>query len=429
MVAWQKPRRTKMLATPDLSSQTLAAEPVRQLHIVDISALYSPNGGGIRTYTRAKLAMAEQYGIRMTVVAPGPADGTQQMGSARLIMVKSPRFPLDRNYSYFADEAVIHAMLDRLAPDFIECSSPWGSAVAVGNWPGAAPRALVMHAEPMSAWVYRYLDRVLPRPIIDRGFAGFWRYMQRLDRQYQLVVAASGQVAARLSGHGLANVALHPLGIEAGVFSPEARDEALRAALLAGCGLPPSAVLALGVGRHSPEKQWPLVVDAATAAGQIMPLALVLLGDGPGRAAVERAIDGNPHIRILPPVTRRPDYARLLASADLLVHGCAAETFGLACAEAAACGLPMIVPDDGGALDQLRADAGTSYRANSSADLRRALLLAADQLPAWRLAAATPGPAPRTMADHFGRLFQSYRAVHAGWARGNRLPVQLSAGR
>jgi alpha-1,6-mannosyltransferase len=411
-----------MLAT--LSSPNAMSSPVsgQTLHIVDISALYSPNGGGIRTYTRAKLAMAEQFGIRMTVVAPGPANGEERVGSARLVTVKSPRFPLDRNYSYFADEGVIHAMLDRLMPDFVECSSPWGSAVAVGNWPGPAPRALMMHAEPMSAWVYRYLDRVLPRPIIDRGFAGFWRYMQRLDNRYQLVVAASGPVASRLTGQGLHHVAVHPLGIEAGVFSPNVRDEQLRAALLAGCGLPESAVLALGVGRHSPEKQWPLVVDAATSAGQIVPLGLVLLGDGPGRGAVERAIDGNPHIRILPPVTRRPDYARLLASADLLVHGCAAETFGLACAEAAASGLPLIVPDDGGALDQIRPGAGTSYRANSGADLRRALLLAAENLPAWRLAARAPGPAPRTMADHFGRLFQSYRAVHEDWAKGDRPP-------
>jgi alpha-1,6-mannosyltransferase len=381
------------------------------LHVVDVSALYSPKGGGIRTYTRAKLAAASGHGVRMTVIAPGETNSTERVGDGALVTVRSPRFPLDRNYSYFADAGTIHAMLDRLAPDFIECSSPWGSAAAVASWPGSAPRALIMHAEPMSAWVYRYLDRLLPRPAIDRGFGRFWRYLQQLDAAYQLVVSASASVAERLGRHGLRHVALNPLGIEAGIFSPEHRDPALRTKLLAACNLPPCATLALGIGRLSPEKQWPLVIEAVSAAGPDIPLGLVLLGDGPARAAVQHAVAGNPHIRLMAPVRDRTGYARLLASADLLVHGCAAETYGLACAEASASGVPLIVPDDGGALDQLRPGAGTCYRANSAADLHRALLAAREALPSWQAIARRPGLPARTMDDHFTALFQSYRAI------------------
>ncbi len=67
------------------------------MRLVDISALYSPQGGGIRVYTHRKLALAEQAGRDLTVVVPGPENREQRFGSARLIHIKSPRFPLDRN--------------------------------------------------------------------------------------------------------------------------------------------------------------------------------------------------------------------------------------------------------------------------------------------------------------------------------------------
>ena len=66
---------------------------------------------------------------------------------------------------------------------------------------------------------------------------------------------------------------------------------------------------------------------------------------------LRRHIAGNPHIQLLAPERDRPRFATLLASADALVHGSASETFGMAPAEARACGVPVIVPDQGGAAD------------------------------------------------------------------------------
>lgn len=383
------------------------------MHVVDISALYSPNGGGIRTYTERKLRMAADYGVRLTVVAPGPEDGIREFGPARLVMVRSPRFPLDRNYCHFADHRVIHQALDALAPDFVECSSPWGSARAVADWPGTAPRALVMHAEPMSAWVYRYLDGWFTRSTIDHQFEWFWRYLRGLDARFDLVVTAAPSVTLRLKQHGLHHLVEAPLGVEGGVFSPTLRDNGLRAALLAECSLPAEATLALAIGRLSPEKQWPLVIAGVAAAGHQLPIGLVLLGDGHGRAAVERAIAGNPHIRILPPLVDRGAYARTLASSDLLIHGCAAETFGLACAEATASGLPMIVPDEGGAGDQLAHGCGLAYRAGDVTSLAAAIIAAAPRLVEWQAIAGSRAAAVPTMAAHFEALFSRYRTVKA----------------
>jgi alpha-1,6-mannosyltransferase len=384
------------------------------VHLVDISALYSPTGGGIRTYTHRKLQVAQGHGVRLTVVVPGAEDAVTNEGTARLISVKSPRFPLDRNYFYFASDSVIHDALAAQRPDFIEASSPWGSAAAVADWPGTAPRALIMHAEPLSAWVYRYLDGLLPRRAIDRGFDWFWRYLRRLDTRYDQVVCAAPSVASRLVAGGLTKVVINPMGVDPGVFAPANRDEALRARLLAQCSLPPSATLLVGVGRHSPEKQWPMVIAGVTAAGYGRALGLVILGDGHARASVVRAVGDNPHIQLLAPVRDRAEFARILASADMMVHGAPAETFGIACAEARASGLPLIVPDEGAAFDQLEPGLGLAFRSLDAASLAMTVTEALPQLPALRANAIAAAPAARTIDAHFAELFAGYAAVLNG---------------
>ena len=384
------------------------------MHIVDISALYSPTGGGIRTYTQRKLRVAERHGRRVTVVAPGAEDSVEQFGQSQLVSIKSPRFPLDRSYFYFSSDDVIHAALDRYQPDFVECGSPWGSAEAVARWrPGEVPRSLIMHAEPMSAWVYRYTDGFVSRQTIDRGFDWFWRYMRRLDARYDQVITAAPSVTQRLVGAGLTHVVTNPMGVDPGAFSPAMRDEALRARLLAECNLPPTATLLMGVGRHSPEKQWPMIIAGVTAAAYGRPVGFVLVGDGHARAAVVRAVGDNPHIHLLAPVRVRSEFARILASADMLVHGSAAETFGLACAEARASGLPLIVPDEGGAFDQLEPGQGHAYAAGDAASLAATIAHAIPELPALRAAAVAAAPRVRTIDEHFADLFAGYDAVVA----------------
>ncbi len=384
------------------------------MHVVDISALYSPKGGGIRTYTLRKLAAAERLGHDITVIVPGADDSVEIISPrARLISIKSPRFPLDRNYFYFENDAVIHAALDAQNPDFVEASSPWGSATAVAEWQGPAPRALVMHADPLSAWAYRWLDGVASRKTIDRGFEWFWRHLRRLDQSYNAVISASPSLSARLAAGGLERVQTQPMGVEAGIFSPRHRDPALRARLLARCELPEDATLLVGIGRFSPEKRWPLVIAGAVAAGYSRPAGLVLVGDGHGRAKIVRAVGENPHVQLLSPISGREEMARLLASADLLVHGCDAETFCMVAAEARASGLPIVVPDDGGASDQAEPGMGLRFVAGDAASAASVIGEAIESKAQLRAAALRAAAGVRTMDQHFDALFASYVALRA----------------
>ncbi|MCC6926558.1 glycosyltransferase [Novosphingobium sp.] len=376
------------------------------MRIVDVCAFYTPHGGGVKTYVEQKLRLGPQLGHEIVILAPGDKHEVIERGpGARIVTLPSPRFPLDRNYWYFDDEQALHATLDLLEPDFVEVSSPWRSPAQVARWTGKAPRSLFMHADPLSAYAYRYLEPLLSREAIDKGFGTFWEHLRRLGEDFDTVVCASGELRDRLVAGGVANTTLQPMGIEEGVFSPANRDPELRRRLLDLCELPESAHLLIGVGRLSSEKRWPLVIDAVVAASQHVPLGLVLLGAGKQLRTITKAIAGNPHIRVLKPERDRARFATIVASADALVHGCEAETFCLSAAEARASGVPVIVPDRGGAADHAADGAGVTYAAVDRVSLAEAIL----QMEAlqWR---RTDAPV-RTMREHFAQLFNHYAGI------------------
>jgi len=386
--------------------------------IVDVCAFYAPRGGGVRTYIDRKLIEGPRAGHEIVVIAPGARSWTEHRGpGARIVWLKSPRFPLDRNYHYFGDAAALHAILDAERPDVVEVSSPWRSASMVAVWPGRAVRTLVMHADPLAAFAYRWFEMLADRPAVDRGFDWYWRHLRRLDAGFDSVVTASRSLTERMAAGGLRGVATIAMGVEPGIFSPAHHDPALRRRLLEMCALPPAATLLIGVGRQAPEKRWPMVVDAVTSAQFSNAVGLILVGGGRDRAKIATRIGANPHIRLLAPTTDRAELARIMASCDALIHGCEAETFCLVAAEAAASGLELIVPGAGGAFDQLDSQRGRSYLPGSAAAAARAV---ADFVGTRsRATPLDPLPQVRTMRDHFEELFEHY----ADLAR----PMQIAA--
>ena len=378
------------------------------MKIVDVCAFLSPQGGGVKTYIEQKLVLGPRLGHEIVVIAPGDEDAVIERGpGAKIVTIAAPRFPLDRKYWYFDDEARLHETISAEAPDFVEASSPWRSASMVARWPGTAPRALIMHADPLSAYAYRWFGALLSRETIDRRFEMFWTHLRDLGEEFDMIVCASRELQERLAEGRVANTALHPMGIEAGLFTPARSDPVVRRQLLALCDLPESAHLLIGVGRLSPEKRWPMVVDAVAAASRNLPIGLVLLGGGRQKRRIEGQIMGNPHIHILTPERNRERFATLLACADALIHGCEAETFCMAAAEARACGVPVIVPDRGGASDHARGGAGISYKAGNAQAASQAII----DLFAGCITLACDAELPVTMEDHFARLFADYERI------------------
>jgi alpha-1,6-mannosyltransferase len=386
-------------------------EPMR---IADVTAFYTPFGGGVRTYVEAKLRAAARFGHEMIIIAPGESHQVIKRGpGAFLVTIPSPRLPVDRRYRYFDDERLLHSTLDAWQPDHVEASSPWSSATMVGRWQGAATRSLFMHADPLATYAYRWLGGIAPRDTIDRLFGRFWRHLRGLGNMFDTIVCANTDLARRLSDGGLANAETIRMGVEPGLFSPSLRSAELRRAALAALGLDPEALLLLGIGRFSAEKRWELVLRAAGECGRKLPVGLLLVGDGRTRQKLERIGEQYRNVAVLPQITDRSELASLLASSDALVHGCESETFCLVAAEARASGVPLIVPDGGGAADQLVEGAGTTYASGREQSLEKAVERFLYRGPELQRAAAVRASYPRTMDEHFADLFARYQALAA----------------
>ena len=121
-------------------------------------------------------------------------------------------------------------------------------------------------------------------------------------------------------------------------------------------GLPSSQQIILSVGRLATQKNQDVLIRALACLPQAH---LVLAGAGPQQEAlralaVTLGVDHRLHLLGALPAE---DIADLYAAADLFAFPSTWETFGLAAAEAAMAGLPMVVADLAVLREVLRADA------------------------------------------------------------------------
>ncbi|HEY4376110.1 MAG TPA: glycosyltransferase family 4 protein [Acidimicrobiales bacterium] len=130
----------------------------------------------------------------------------------------------------------------------------------------------------------------------------------------------------------------------------------------------------LTVRRLVPRNGVDLLVDAWREARLPAGCRLVIAGGGSELQAVRRRADGDPSIDVMGEVSET-DLPGLYQEADAFVlpsrHG---EGFGLAAAEASACGIPVIATDSGGPTDLVRdGENGLVVEPGSAAALAKAI--------------------------------------------------------
>ena len=183
-------------------------------------------------------------------------------------------------------------------------------------------------------------------------------------RRVDVLVAVSRAVAAALRENAVRPPLMKVIhnGVDTALFSPEARagrrhilDE------LWGSSCPDDVVLVGAAGNLRHVKGYDVLVHAAARVVRADDrIRFVLWGDGPERhhlaqlVAVHQLGD-----RLLMP-GRRTDMAGALAACDVFVQPSRREGFGLAAAEAMACGVPVVASDVDG-LSELVADGRTGH--------------------------------------------------------------------
>jgi alpha-1,6-mannosyltransferase len=154
-----------------------------------------------------------------------------------------------------------------------------------------------------------------------------------------------------------------PFGIDKDLFTPHARRAAFRAEVLREQGEVP---IVIGMGRLSLEKDWPVAVEGFIRASRRQRLVLLLFGDGPERERLEAIVGKRADVRFMGFERDGGRLATALASADAFLHGCPHETFGQSVAQAVASGLPMVVPDRGGAAELAHPSFSEVFRAGNA---------------------------------------------------------------
>lgn len=174
------------------------------------------------------------------------------------------------------------------------------------------------------------------------------------------VIAAGNYPASearRVAGPRTPEITVIPPGVDTQRFEP-LHDEA-RAAVRERFGLPVDGPLVVGLSRLVPRKGFDVLIDAVARLAPTHPgLVVAIGGDGRDRDRLQKRIDerGAP-ARLLGRVAD-DDLPSLYGAADVFAMCCRTrwaglepEGFGIVFLEAAACGVPQVAGDSGGAAD------------------------------------------------------------------------------
>jgi len=377
---------------------------------LDLCEFFSERGGGVRSYLEKMGKFADSRGHRLTVVAPGPARSDGAHSGMRLIRYAAPPMPYDATYRVPWRIDLMRRLVQQQRPDVVQISSPFAPAVAAALVSDAVVRVYLHHSDPIGCYVRPSLERALPAPLSECIEYAAWSWHRRISRFCDATVVAGDWLATELSELGCERVTCVPFGISSRDLGSHCRDEALRARLLGPLAADPRARLVLITGRLAIDKRQALLIDALQLVQRERPVALVVLGDGPERARLEAHARGLGHVSFLRFSHDRREYARILASADLLLHGSRAETFGFVIAESLASGTPVVVPRAAGAGALAHPDYAETYAARDGAEqvaraVQRLLERPREELS---LAAERAARALPSSEQHFEHLFALY---------------------
>lgn len=289
------------------------------VHIADITMFYAPASGGVRTYLDAKHHRLDAVqGVRHSLLIPG-ASARHEGG---VYHVPALPLPFGKGYRFPVRLAPWCNTLRTLKPDLIEVGDPYLTA-----W--AALEARRQLDVPVIGFYHSDL------PLLVSNRMGNWftpnveAYVSKLYGNFDRVLAPSKVMADKLRRLGVRDVHVQPLGVDLETFNPARRDPQVRAEL----GVADTCRLLIYAGRGSREKNLPVLLECMRQLGR--GYHLLLVGSNmPANVPDNVSVIG----QFCPP----DQVARLMASADLLVHAGDQETFGLVILEAMASGTPVV---------------------------------------------------------------------------------------
>ncbi|UTL80485.1 glycosyltransferase family 4 protein [Pseudomonas putida] len=174
-------------------------------------------------------------------------------------------------------------------------------------------------------------------------------YLRWFHRCTAATLVPSASQKLELERRGFERLTLMARGVDACLFNPARRRQALRDTW----GLGPEDIAVLHVGRLAAEKNLGLLGPSLDALKKTYPhkrLRLIVVGDGPQRAALEQQLPD----AMFCGAQRGESLAEHYASGDLFLFPSLTETFGNVVLEAMASGLAVVAYDEAAAAQHIR---------------------------------------------------------------------------
>ena len=384
--------------------------------ICDLTQFYSPVSGGVRRYIGEKAARLEAEGHRHVLIIPGEKSGRREEGNRVTYTIASPLVSRTARYRALLNLHLVEEALEREQPDLIESGDPYQvawKAVASGralgipavgfyhsHFPDAVLRSVAKYFGSFSVRVAEEIGRI---------------YTEDLYNRFERTLVPSAGLSDLLRGWGLDNVETVELGVDTGIFHPDAeRGKKARREL----GWPEGKQVLLYVGRLNPDKNVRRLLETFSLLHDRFPdrFHLAVIGDGMLRGALQRLAEETGAVSWMPYCNGAGELADIYRAADLFVHPGIKETFGLVTLESQACGTP-VVGIRGSFMDAIIFSGLHNWSADDDEEaLAEAILtVSAGDLKGSGLAAAASVSSRYDWKSVFARLFAVYREVIASY--------------
>ena len=301
------------------------------MRIAHVANFYGPRSGGLRT-TMHRLGRGYlEAGHEVLHIVPGRDYEREWTESGLRITIPGRVLAGSGGYRVIVNVARVRRMLAEFRPDALEVSDRF-TLTSLGDWAREnSVTSVVFSHETLTG----LSETFLRAPFVTAAPVDWWN--ARLARRFDYVVATTKFAAREFERLGVTNLVRVPLGVDLREFSPAHHDASLRQNLLGDAD-----VLLVHCGRLSPEKRVDRSVEVAIElARRGRRVRLVVAGDGPTRASLERLAAGHP-VTFVGFVHDRDALARILAAADVVLAPGPLETFCLAALEALASGTPVV---------------------------------------------------------------------------------------
>jgi len=382
------------------------------VRILMVSDVYFPRVNGVSTSIQTLRQALTEAGHSSVLVVPDYPAAAAEPGIVRVSGWQIPRDPEDR----LMHPRALAVALEALNPadfDLVHIHTPFLAHRAGVRWARKHGLPCVETYHTLFEEYFHHYLPFLPKKLL----AAAARMISRKECDgVTAVIAPSSAMKQALLGYGVSSpIHIIPTGLRGADFS-NCDGPAFRARH----AIPAERPVMAYVGRVAFEKNLDFLLQVTDQVRCSLPdVLLVIAGEGPARASLERAVTKRgltDNVRFVGYLERRAELPACYCAADAFVFASKTETQGLVLLEAMALGVPVVGLAEMGTKDVLQEGQGCRIAPDDVAGFARVLT----PLLTDRAAAQALGAAGRTYAANWsearmgGAILALYQTLHTG---------------